>query len=174
MADTGIIRSIGGLTAEVTVKEQARDELTITQHPVERGAAISDHLFKNPAMLMVQIGWSAAKGDPTDLYQQLLTMQSSGELFEVQTGKRLYQNMAMRTLVQDTDQASENALNVTIQLQELMLVDTLETTMPPNANRSDPQSASGVADTGTKSLRSADTDPASNTNTQPGDDQQDG
>lgn len=158
MADTGIIRSIGGIIAEVTVKESAQDELTITTHPVERGAPITDHAFKNPAMLTVTIGWSAANvegRDLNDIYDELLATQVNATLLVVQTGKRLYENMLIRSLRSDTDQTTENALMVTVQLQEIILVDTLQVTMPPNANRSAPQSSSGVADTGTKSTAPA-------------------
>lgn len=158
MDDIGIIRNIGGIVAEVTVKERAQDELTITAHPVERGAPITDHAFKNPATLAVQIGWSAANPDGRDLndiYDELLAMQVNAKLLVVQTGKRLYENMLIRSIAIDTDQMTENALMLTVQLQEIILVDTLQVTMPPNANRTAPQSASGVADTGTKAATAA-------------------
>ncbi len=158
MDNTGIIRSIGGIIAEATVKESAQDELTITTHPVERGAPITDHAFKNPAMLTVTVGWSAANvegRDLGDIYDELLATQVNATLLVVQTGKRLYENMLIRSLRSDTDQTTENVLLVTIQLQEIILVDTLQVTMPPNANRAAPQSASGVADTGTKAATAA-------------------
>lgn len=158
MDDIGVIRNIGGLVAEVTVKESAQDELTITTHPVERGAPITDHAFKNPAMLSVQIGWSAANPDGRDLndiYDELLAMQVSVKLLVVQTGKRLYENMLIRSIRTETDEKTENILMVALQLQEIILVETLQVTMPPNASRSAPQSASGVADTGTKAATSA-------------------
>ncbi len=155
MADTGIIRSIGGIIAEVTVKEQGRDDLTITSHPVERGAAITDHAFKNPATLTIQAGASAAfvatGGDLSDFYDDLLAMQSSASPLDVQTGKRLYKNMLIKSLSVDTDPATENVIMFTAQLQEIILVDTLETTMPPNAKRASPKTTSGVANSGTKS-----------------------
>lgn len=158
MADTGIIRSIGGIIAEVTIKEGAQDELTITTHPVERGAPMTDHVFKNPTILTVTIGWSAANQenrDLNDIYDELRAKQVNGQTLVVQTGRRLYENMVIRSLRTDTDQATANALLVIVGLQEIILVDTLQVTMPPNANRSAPQSASGVADTGTKSAVAA-------------------
>lgn len=152
MADSAVIRAIGGFEFEVTVTEQHVDELTITQHPVERGAAVTDHAFKNPAQLTVKAASSASfEDDLTDLYNQLLEMQASAEPIEVQTGKRLYENMLVKSLRVDTDMATENVLMVSVQLQEVILVDTLQTTMPSNGNRADPQGASGVADTGSKS-----------------------
>lgn len=51
-------RKLGPLTAQVTVSETHSDELEITQHPVEQGAAISDHAFKRPAELTIVCAWS--------------------------------------------------------------------------------------------------------------------
>lgn len=149
-----VIRAIGGFIADVTVKETHKDDLTITTHPVERGAAITDHAFKNPAQLTVQAGTKGAGLSLSDAYASLLDLQASAELLEVQTGKRLYQNMLIRSLAVETDAATENVLMITAQLQEVILVETLETAMPKNAVRQAPQSASGVANTGSKRVSS--------------------
>jgi len=46
------------LRASVTIEEVHTDELEITDHPVESGAAISDHAFKHPAEVTIRMGWS--------------------------------------------------------------------------------------------------------------------
>ena len=51
-------RNIAGIYPDVVVKESHRDEMEITEHPIESGASISDHAFKRPAELLVQFGWS--------------------------------------------------------------------------------------------------------------------
>lgn len=169
MADSGIVRFMGDFTAEVTISEAHVDELTIANHPVERGASITDHAFKEPAQLTIKAGWSAAyaatadtggdgtEGDDSgtgqglnDLYTQLLLAQSGVELIEVQTGKRLYENMLIKSLQVTTDPATENVLMLTAQLREVILVDTLAVTMPSNDDRADPAATSGIADKGTK------------------------
>ena len=38
-------RNIGGIFPDVTTEEIHRDELQITQHPVETGAPVTDHCF---------------------------------------------------------------------------------------------------------------------------------
>jgi len=62
--------------------------------------------------------------------------------------------MLIRSLAVETDAATENVLMITVQLQEVILVETLETAMPKNAVRQSPQSASGVANTGSKRVTS--------------------
>lgn len=43
---------------DATIEEVHTDDLEITDHPVEQGAAISDHAFKRPSELIVTAGWS--------------------------------------------------------------------------------------------------------------------
>lgn len=45
-------------TAQVTIEETHRDTLVITDHPVEFGANITDHAFKQPVSLVLRYGWS--------------------------------------------------------------------------------------------------------------------
>ena len=168
MATTGIIRTIAvagtasaglGITAEVTIAEHHTDDLTITQHPVERGAAISDHAFKMPSQLTVDIGFSAAWGAQNgytslnDLYTYFLNLQSAVVLLEVQTGKRLYNNLLIKSIKTVTDQKTENVLNLTLMLQEVILVDTITTKYPPASSQANPQTTAAITNNGTKSLQ---------------------
>ena len=49
------------LTGYVPILESHRDDLTITDHPVEQGSTISDHAWKMPAMLSLRLGWSTSQ-----------------------------------------------------------------------------------------------------------------
>ena len=46
------------IKAQATIREIHNDELEVTEHPVEVGAMISDHAFKRPAELVLEIAWS--------------------------------------------------------------------------------------------------------------------
>lgn len=46
------------LIARATIRETHRDVLEISDHPIEQGAAISDHAFKRPAEVVIECGWS--------------------------------------------------------------------------------------------------------------------
>lgn len=57
----GIASSLqSGFSGYVAIAEDHQDELEITTHPVEQGATISDHAYKLPATLNLQIGWSTS------------------------------------------------------------------------------------------------------------------
>lgn len=49
---------IGSIQIDTTLEEVYEDVLEITEHPVERGANITDHSFKRPMELMLRCGWS--------------------------------------------------------------------------------------------------------------------
>ena len=159
MTVNAIIRDINGFIAEVTVTEQHTDDLTITQHPVERGAAITDHAFKMPSQLTVDIGYSAAYtklagyDSLSSLYAQFLNMQASATLLTVQTGKRLYNNMLIKSLRVKTDQQTENVLDISLQLQEVILVDVITNQYPPTGSQSNPESTASTKNTGQKAIQ---------------------
>ena len=134
-------------TAQVTIEEIHHDEIVITDHPVEQGAAITDHAYKKPCDLILHLGWSnsgiqAAAQSLAGLvsvttgiqtgdfdymqtqYNQLLALQASLIPFNVYTGKRSYQNMLIRSLSVSTDPRTEHSLLVTAVLRQILLVQT--------------------------------------------------
>lgn len=53
---------ISDLSAQVTLEEVHLDTLEITDHPVERGSAITDHSFKRPEEVIIKCAWSDSPG----------------------------------------------------------------------------------------------------------------
>ena len=111
-------RTIMGLFADETVEEKHKDELKITEHPTEAGAAISDHVYKETPELTMKVGWSesagklngyvgnTALGGATSLvavYESIQTLQKTKLPLIVSTGKRLYTNMLIKSLSCTTD-----------------------------------------------------------------------
>lgn len=152
-------RSIGGFDADVTIQEQHNDSSTITSHPVERGAAITDHIYRNPNDLVVVAGWTNSRLSAIldqsriiRIYEQLLALKESGQPFTVVTGKRIYRNMVMAALATTTDKETENALIVTATMREIIIVETQSTQVPPSQVQSQPQQTQEVTQSGTKQV----------------------
>lgn len=159
-------RSIGGIIPDVTIEEHHTDVLTITDHPVETGAAITDHAFSNPAEVTMRVGWSNSNSlsnsivsgsifsgqinDANELYRQLLDLQKSRQPFDLVTGKRTYKNMLIKQLGVTTDRDSENALIVTIVLRQVIIVQTSSTSTPDTGVQANPQDTGAVQNSGTK------------------------
>ena len=143
------------------------NEVEITQHPVEKTADITDHAYPLPPRLVVRVGFSPSgsgeggafganpyQGDPVPLqtiYDQYLEMKDARTLMEVQTGKRLYDDMLIRSIVLVTDPDTENALFLTISLQHISLVDTQTVEVPQNSVQKQPQVTGNQLKAGTKS-----------------------
>ncbi len=146
------VRAIGFIIPDVTIEEIHRDSLVITDHPVETGAAITDHAFMMPAQIEMRCGWSnstaATEGYVQAVYAALISLQKSRVPFGVFTGKRSYSNMLIQTLEVITDQHTENVLMVSCQMREIIIVSTQTTAVPAADRHSTPASTAPVEETG--------------------------
>lgn len=173
-------RAIGPIIADVTVRERGIDRLTITEHPVEQGAAITDHAYVRPPELTLEVGWSNSSiqgalntfaqgaedlfsGSPvagieaiaspsyvTQVYAALLAVQAGRQLITIVTGKRLYQNMLIEEIEQQTDSASEYSLPLVLHCRQIIIVSTSATTLPASNVQAAPQQTGGTENTGDK------------------------
>lgn len=56
--------ALAPIIAQAVIEEVHDDELVITEHPIEQGAAISDHSYKKPSEVVVSCGWSNSPSNP--------------------------------------------------------------------------------------------------------------
>lgn len=156
-------RAIGDIQADVTVEEEGLDELTITQHPVEQGAPIADHAYKNPAQCMLRVAWSNSSpvagydlGYAQEVYDKLLTLQESRELFTLYTGKRVYPNMLLASVHLHTDQVSENGLFIRARCEQVIITQTTLTSVSSTSSvLTQPEKTAPVVNAGAKQLQNA-------------------
>jgi len=160
-------RNIGGFVADCTISERTRDEMVISQHPVEIGSVISDNAYKLPISLVITAGWSNSTlninsamflgnaalnvlngggfsfGDFNyikQVYKNFLTMQQNAIPFSVTTGKRQFNNMLIKYIQEMTDEKSENCLILEIGLQEIIMVYSQTVSNPAGTNSPNSQS----------------------------------
>ncbi len=143
-------RRIGHIFPNVVIREKHIDTLKITDYPIQRGASVADHAYKEPETLEMDIGWSnsyisftaplAKKAametrDLRDIYQDLLKLQASREPFSIGTGKREYDNMLIKSLTVETEAKTENVLIVKAVFQRVHIVDTMQVVLVPENQR---------------------------------------
>ena len=159
---TSASRSIGGIIPGITIREVLVDENTITVHPVQSGAPISDHVFANPSIIEMVLGWSDSTGGypgyVLDVYQTLLALRDTREPFDVSTGKRQYSNMLFGNITVPTDEYSEFTLMRTIRLQEVIIASTDGGGGATIDNQANPQQTGPEQNVGTQSLQSTGTE----------------
>ncbi|HCS4522776.1 TPA: hypothetical protein ORS64_003904 [Escherichia coli] len=169
-------RSIGIIIPDVVITEKHTDALEITEHPVEQptnaGASgegagyISEHAFRRPSEVVMETGFSGGGSlldfasnltatsllglSPKELYQELLNLQRDRIPFDVTTGKRIYNNMLIKTLEVTTDKSSENVLLATLTLREVIITSTQSIRVASKNNMTEGVGTSAVQNTGTK------------------------
>ena len=129
-------RSIGGITGYVTLNETSIDKLTVTKHPVQQGASIVDHAFKEPTELNVSIITGANLKPLSEIYEDFLKLQNDRIKFDIVTGKRSYTNMLLVSISNTTDKTSENILSLNLVFTEIITVEVTVTRVPPRSNQS--------------------------------------
>jgi hypothetical protein len=152
---------VGVITADAVLTERHHDESEITHHPVEQGSVISDHVYKLPARLDLSYAWAPASqfnssNDPgflNSLYGKMLQLQANVTLFRVVTGKRIYENMVIRSLSVVTDKETENVLDLNVELEEILMAVTSSSTISAMSQQSLPQKTAPVIPQGQVNLQ---------------------
>lgn len=155
----------------VTIEEVYNDELQITEHPVEQGAAITDHAYKRQPDVVLKCGWSNADyaallsspvvdfddfGSTTQseyidaVYSQLLKLQESRVRFDAVTSRRKYSNVLLQGLRVVHDAKTSGALMLTATLRQIRIVQTKATRLPPRDDQADPSRTAETQNTGSK------------------------
>lgn len=159
-------RKIGLIVPSVVISEKHSDTLEITEHPVEVGAAISDHAYRRPSEVVMQVGFAgggslldlldttsfglSAGLSPREVYQNLLDLQNSRVPFDVVTGKRLYSNMLIRAMEVTTDSSTENVLSAVLTLREVIITSTTTSQVAAKADMKEGANTSAVQNSGVK------------------------
>lgn len=124
-------RKIGEITVQVVVNESTTDDLTITKQPVQQGASITDHAYKEPTSFSMTLFFSDNLFlSLSKVYQDLLDLQNSRIPFDVITPKRIYRDMLLASIKQTTDKTTENVLSLSLTFQQVILVSVTTTTVP--------------------------------------------
>ena len=166
-----IPKMLGTIRIGVTIEEVYNDELQITEHPVEKGASITDHAYKRQPDVVLKCGWSNADyaalvsspvvdfddfGSTTQseyidaVYSQLLKLQESRVPFDAVTSRRKYSNVLLQGLRVVHDAKTSGALMLTATLRQIRIVQTKATRLPPRDDQADPSRTAETQNTGSK------------------------
>lgn len=144
-------RYIDDIELQVVISENTNDTLTITKQPVQQGASISDHAYKEPTTLSMTIYF---RDNPLQslsaIYQEFLDLQEAREPFSVVTPKRVYDNMMLAVIINNTDKSTENCISLTLTLQEVIIV-SVTTASVPRTRQSKAQSTTATSNKGKRS-----------------------
>lgn len=162
----GITPSGGdAIIPDVVISETHDDDVTVTQHPVDTGAPISDHAFAQPAIVTCVFGWSDSsrlinsaldgsilKGMQTtkDVYDKLLELKNARMPLHLSTGKRKYDCVLITRLKVTTTSETESAAIIEITFQEILLAEAKTVSLSATKQKNPKKTASKK--TGSKQL----------------------
>ncbi len=131
------------LNIEATLNENHLSELDVTDHPVEVGSDISDHIRLRPnsleltafisnrpvAILASQNASLGVKGGSPleraeDAFREMLRWQSEGLLLTVVTTLRTYEDMVLQRVSPTRDASSGKVLRAQLSFREIITVET--------------------------------------------------
>lgn len=127
--------NIGGWFFDAFISIQHSSSLRITEHPVQTGAAITDHAFMQPKRLSFEIGMSDVASSLVDgqftegwsrsvtAYQVLEELQRSRIPMQVMTRLGLYQNMLIESIDTPDDYTKLYGLRCTVNLREIIMAE---------------------------------------------------
>jgi hypothetical protein len=140
---------------DASVSEQHDGSSTVTDHPVEDGVDITDHVRKEPDGLTMNVIVSnhqpimvrsinaepaSPGGDPgsraEDAYRYLKDVKDKGLVVRASTTLRDYKDMIITSLGVSRDAPTGNMVNMTITLREIQIATTETTDVPEPTNPS--------------------------------------
>jgi hypothetical protein len=145
------LRSIAGYIPDCAIEEHHMDRSTVTKHPVEKGAEISDHMYSEPPSVHLRWAWSEAfkgEGFAALQYEQILQLKNSRTVLTIMTGKRIYPHMVIETIEETTDRTSEYALFLEIGRCQVNIVQTQAANVPPSSVQANPEQTGDVQEKG--------------------------
>jgi hypothetical protein len=125
--------NIGGWFFDAYLKMDHTSRLTITEHPVQTGAAIADHSFLHPRELSMDVAmsnvqeslvpgqFSGGYSRSVQAFKVLRELQQLRVPIQVHTRLGLYQNMLIEVLTAPDDVKTLDGLRCTVTFREVIV-----------------------------------------------------
>lgn len=133
--------NIGGWFFDAFLNVNHTSTLRITDHPVQSGAAITDHAYMEPQELTFEIGMSDVAQSLVDgqfttgwsrsvtAYQVLKELQKSRVPMQVNTRLGVYQNMIIESITAPDNYETLYGLKCTVKMREIFIVEVATVTV---------------------------------------------
>lgn len=176
---------VGLVELDASLSESHSMSATVTEHPVEEGADIAYHIRRQPDAITISgivsdtplVFLASAQApspivddltrapDRVDLaYAELQRLMNDGELVDVVTSLRTYENMALTSLSVTRDVSNGNVLNATMSLRQVVVAESEKIAAPePKTQANAPAVDGGIQPTHTPSASVAEKAAASAT-----------
>ncbi len=121
--------AIGAITLDATVRESHEFSATITDHPIEDGGFVTDHVYENPRIVSIEgeitnspvvfLNFLGGISDrKIEAYDQLLELYHKRDVLTVVTGLKVYTDMVIANLSFPRNQQTGQRLQFTAEFKE--------------------------------------------------------
>jgi len=136
--------------------------VTLTEHPVQSGAPVTDHAFVEPMEVTMEIGMSdsaaEAKQDRSvSAYKMFMDLLALREPVKLVTRLGTYPNMVITSISAPDDHTTMNALRATITLRQIVRVTVSKVKIQQNTSGSKSVQESAATQATSKTAKLADT-----------------
>jgi hypothetical protein len=133
--------SIGGYIFDGVIRADHAKRTRITSHPVQTGAAITDHSFNEPDEIVLEVAMSDAMRDKKrgqfgegagrskKAFEALTKLKEARQPLEVVTRLKTYKNMLIESMEVADDFKTTSGLRATVVLREVFFAAVDETTV---------------------------------------------
>lgn len=130
----GEVRSeFGSVTFDTVVQEDHRYTSRVTHYPVEFGTIISDHIIKEPDVVVLSgvvsdtpLNMFASFNRSTEAFNQLVRLHARRIVLDLVTGLKVYRNMTITSLDVPRDLRTGQTLTFNIELQKIIYDDNVQ------------------------------------------------
>lgn len=130
-------RFIGLYRPTVVTSEVIEDTSDVSEHPIEDGSVIADHITDQPITATIECAWAEEWSNGFSvkaMYDQILALRDSREPFTVKLGKRVLNNMVFTSITNNTDSSTEFVLSLTISLKQVKIVNVQKVEIQTNSD----------------------------------------
>jgi len=148
-----------GYFFDAFIRESHTGSVTITEHPVQSGANISDHAYNMPDKLTIEIlvsdsmdcvvtnQFSEASTKSISAYTVLRKLKEKRMPLSVRTRLYYYTNMLIETMTVDDNYKSASSLRCTVMLRQIIMAEVKAETVDNNSLYAASGKTTGVSNT---------------------------
>lgn len=140
--------TIDGFSVDITRSEEHSFESEVTEHPVEKGANITDHVRNKPITITMECVVSDSPVGPVrdirarattkpsdDAFAKMLAIREAGEPVTIATSLKVFTNMMLTSLTVPRTAANGRALVFSVSFTQIEFVTNARTTVRVNVPR---------------------------------------
>lgn len=160
---------IGAIALDAAITDTHEFSAEVTDHPLETGSSVQDHVYLNPDRLTIEgeisnspvqifggllSGFSGISDRRVEAYEELKALNKARAPITVVTGLAVYDNMVMDSLKFPRDQNTGQRLLFTAEFKKVTFVETKNVAISKDKT-SKPDQAASKQDGGSQTTKTA-------------------